>query len=73
MRVLRGGLRFCPWKRRLLSPQILVARALGNGVPPYCHRPLAALLPRFDLATVPHAPFVWRWDCCSFLGGSALP
>ena len=35
--------------------------------------PLAALLPRFDLATVPHAPFVWRWNCCSFLGGSALP
>ena len=89
--------------------QILVARALGNNAPSYCHLPLvvgpdgrrlakrhgdtrvasfreagwsaervigllaascgwaekgeelplAALLPRFDLATVPHAPFVW--------------
>ena len=103
--------------------QILVARALGNNAPSYCHLPLvvgpdgrrlakrhgdtrvasfreegwsaervigllaascgwaekgeelplAALLPRFDLAAIPRAPFVWRWNCCSFLGGSALP
>ena len=40
MRVLRGGLQFCSSKRRLPSTQILVARALGNDTPSYCHLPL---------------------------------